>query len=163
MPFYRRSVAGTALIFRAACGVLLLVTIACSGFKDYRSATKSNLLIRTTLSGSTFTKVTARLHLYALRGVCDRRYLGTVPLTEGEIRIGLPQETTYLEFMFVTSARFGGSTATVPYAVVLTPRAGGEYVAEVGYQDRAYSVIVYEGARPGTTNRVIERHRADCS
>lgn len=139
----------------------MFIASGCSGTKNYASSGERNLSIRTKVIGSALTKVKARLHLYALRGVCERSYLGTVNLGENEIRIALPPQSTYLKFMFVTSARLGGSTASIPYAVLLTPRPGSEYTADVVYEDRTYQVTVVE--QNGRTRRVIERAADDCS
>lgn len=147
-------------LFRFAGAALALMALGCSGTKDYLSSGERNLSIRTKVTGSALTKVKARLHLYALRGACERRYLGTVNLDDNEIRIALPPQSMYLKFVFLTSARLGGSTATVPYAVLLTPRPGSEYTADVVYEDRAYHVTVVE--QTGRARRVIERAADDC-
>ena len=147
-------------LFKFACVVLALTALGCSGTKDYSSSGERNLSIRTKVTGSVLTKVNARLHLYALRGACERSYLGTVKLDDNEIRIALPPRSLYLKFVFVSSARLGGSSASVPYAVLLTPRPGSEYTADVVYEDRSYHVTVVE--QTGRARRVIERAADDC-
>jgi hypothetical protein len=139
--------------------LLLLATAAgCSGLKDYPSAPDENLLVRTKTSGSLLTKVEAFVHVFRLRGTCDMEYLGTVKLDRDEIRTGIPlRQPTYLKFLFKTSPRLGGGASYIPYGVILTPQAGGQYTADVSYADEIYNVSVREISRRGAPARHIER------
>ncbi len=142
---------------------LLLTVASCSGLKDYASTTDRNLLIRTKTSGSPLTKVEAFLHVYRLKNACETEYLGTVVLDRDEIRTGLlPQQPTYLKFVFKTSSRLGGGSSLIPYGVAVTPHPGAQYVADLSYADSLYNVTVRETGPQGRAGRLIERSALNC-
>jgi hypothetical protein len=151
-------------VFRLVCSLSLVVAVAgCSGLKAYPNTADKNLGVRTKLSGSFFTSVEAFLHIHRLKDSCATDYLGTVELKNGLTQVGIaPGQPTYLKFVFQTSARLGGSSATIPYTAILTPRAGGQYTADVSYADRIYNVSIREVGPRGTPGREIERRTRDC-
>ncbi len=142
---------------------LPLALASCSGLRDYASTTDQNLLIRTKTSGSPLTKVEAFLHVYRLKSACETEYLGTVVLDRDEIRTGLlPQQPTYLKFVFKTSPRFAGGSSLIPYGVAVTPQSSARYVADLSYADSLYNVTVREIGPQGRAGRLIERKALDC-
>ena len=152
------------LAFARVFACTLLLTVAgCSGLKDYAGAADRNLLIRTKTSGSPLTKVEAFPHVYRLKDACATEYLGTVSLDRDEIRTGLlPQQPTYLKFVFKTSSRLGGGNSLIPYGVAVTPQPGAQYVAELSYADSLYNVTVREIGPQARAGRLIERRGLNC-
>jgi hypothetical protein len=151
------------LAFARVFACTLLLTVAgCSGLKDYASAADRNLLIRTKTSGSPLTKVEAFLHVYRLKNACETEYLGTVKLDRDEIRTGLPQQPTYLKFVFKGSSRLGGGSSLIPYGVAVTPRPGARYLADLSYAGSVYEVTVRELGPQGKAGRLIERRALNC-
>ena len=152
------------LILRLVCSLSLVVAVAgCSGLKAYPNTADKNLQVRTKLSGSFFTGVEAFLHIHRLKDGCATDYLGAVELKNELTQLGIaPGQPAYLIFVFQTSARLGGSSATIPYTTILTPRSGGQYTADVSYADRIYNVSIRELGPRGTPGRELERRTRDC-
>ncbi|HLQ25503.1 MAG TPA: hypothetical protein VK138_06415 [Acidiferrobacterales bacterium] len=150
--------------FRLVCSLSLLVAVAgCSNLKTYPNTADKNLQVQTKLSGSFLTGVEAFLHIHRLKDSCSGDYLGTVELKNGLTQVGIaPGQPTYLAFAFNTSARLGGSFGTTSYTTILTPRAGGQYTADVSYADRIYNVSIREVGPRGAPGRELERRTRDC-
>jgi hypothetical protein len=107
--------------------------------------------------------VEAFLHVYRFKSACETEYLGTVTLDRDEIRTGLlPQQPTYLKFVFKTSSRLGGGSSLIPYGVVVTPHPGSQYLADLSYADSLYNVTVRELGPQGKAGRLIERRALNC-
>jgi hypothetical protein len=153
-------------VLSLACALLLLVGAnGCSNLKTYPNTADKNLLVQTKMqSGSLFTGVEAVLHIYHLRGGCITDYLGTVELKKDMAPLGIMAgQPTYLKFIFNATGMLGSSTATIPYATVLTPRPGVQYSADVSYVDSIYNVVIREVDLRGTPGREIERNMGGCS
>jgi len=124
----------------------------CSGLKTYHSELDNNLQIKTqTDSGSVFSNVQAAVDVHKVNPDCSTEYSGTVQLDNSPKEIGLPTgRSSYLVFVFEKSGFFSAETSTT-YNVLLRPRNGYQYIANVSYEENIYNVIINE-VDPGNRN-----------
>lgn len=145
------------------CGRVLGAVLAlglfagCSEIKVYPNTLEKNLEIRTvTKSGSFFSKVRTRLHVYRLDAPCRLEYLGTVDLDRPALGVGIPAgRPSYLAFAFASSAFLGGTQGVTTQGTLLTPRAGYRYDIDVSYEDNIYNVVLRERAPHRNAGREI--------
>ena len=142
-------------------GVLLAVGViaGCSGIKPYPDTLPKNLQIRTeTSSGSMFSKVRAAVHIHRVDAGCQTEYQGTVQLDKPSVEIGIPAgRPSLVAFTFSSSSFLSGSSSSVRYDTLLTPRAGYIYDVKVSYLDNIYNVTVREIDPRSSSSREIGR------
>jgi hypothetical protein len=150
-------------IVRLIALALLLVTAGgCSGVHPYRSRHDKNLTVRTKIaSGSVFTRVGARVDIYAVDEDCHTTYQGSVDLKEPEVDIGLPAGgANYLTFVFSNSTFLASHRGATAYDGYFRTRPGYEYVAEASYAEGIYDVILKE--RKAGSNQLRELEFGGC-
>lgn len=81
----------------------------------------------------------------------DRTTTLDAPETTMGIAAGRP---SYLVFRFASSAFLGGSSSSISYDTLLTPRRGSIYDVRVCYVDNIYGVAISDSA-----GRELERRR----
>jgi hypothetical protein len=129
---------------------------ACSGLRPYANDAHQNLRVRTVTQTGAFSSVRVKLHLAKGKTACEATYEGTIDLDKSERSVGIPVgQPTYLGFAFITAGLFSGESAITQH-VLLTPRAGYNYVAEVSYQDAMYNVVLREFRDGSTSGREID-------
>jgi len=125
----------------------------CSGIKTYPDTAPRNLRIHAAIS-----KVQAALHVHRVDAGCQTEYQGTVRLDKPSIEVGVPAgRSSLMAFTFSSSSFLGGSSSSIRYETLLTPRAGYTYDVKVSYLDDIYSVTVREIDPRGSSSREIER------
>ncbi len=125
----------------------------CSGAKTYPDTLPKNLHVRTETS-----KVRAELHIHRVDANCLTEYQGTVQLDRPSVEVGIPSgRQSLVAFTFSSSSFLSGSSSSVRYDTLLTPRAGYTYDVRVSYLDNIYSVTVREIDPRGSSSREIER------
>ena len=125
----------------------------CSGIKTYPDTRPKNLRVHTAVSS-----VRAALDVHRVGTSCETEYQGTVPLDSSSVEIGLPAERlSYVVFRFSSSSFLTGSSRSVRYDTLLTPRAGYNYDVTVSYVDRMYNVAIREIDSRKSSSREIER------
>jgi hypothetical protein len=131
----------------------------CSGIKSYPDTSPKNLVVRTEArSGSFFSSTRVSVHIHEVDASCRTTYLGTVQLSQPTVEIGIPPDRpSYLEFSFFNSSFLGGSSGTISYATLLSPRAGDTYDATARYTDGIYHVVIRESGPGRSKGREIER------
>ncbi len=140
---------------RRLCAALLAAGLlaGCSGIKTYPDTFPKNLRIHATIS-----KVQAELHIRRVDANCQTEYQGTVQLDKSSVEVGIPSgRQSLVAFTFSSSSFLSGSSSSVRYDTLLTPRAGYTYDVRVSYLDNIYSVTVREIDPRGSSSREIER------
>jgi hypothetical protein len=127
---------------RAAFALLALLAGCASGTRPYvDDGAEKNLAIRTASTAR------ASLDVHGVDAQCRTHYLGTVALDRSALEIHVPPgRASYLEFGFATSGFFSPRTHS-SRGVLLHPRAGARYQAEVTYRDDIYNVVIRERGR----------------
>lgn len=139
----------------AALGLAVLLA-GCGGIPAYKENGPAPLEIQTKLdSGGRFMRIQAALDVHRVGRTCETEHLGRVNLDDPAMRIGIPEERIFLDFIFVSGGMFSGTGAT-RYSTVLTPRRGYEYRAEVSYDKGMYDVVIREGRKGSAQGRVID-------
>ena len=130
----------------------------CSGIKTYPDTLPKNLHLRTETSGSLLSKVRAALHVHRVDASCQTEYQGTVQLDKPSVEVGVPAgRSSLMAFTFSSSSFLGGSSSSIRYETLLTPRAGYTYEVKVSYLDNIYNVTVREIDPRRSSSREIER------
>jgi len=125
----------------------------CSGAKTYPDAFPKNMHVRTETS-----KARAELHIHRVDANCLTEYQGTVQLDKPSVEVGIPAgRQSLVAFTFSSSSFLTGSSSSVRYDTLLTPRAGYTYDVKVSYLDNIYNVTVREVDPRRSSNREIER------
>ena len=125
----------------------------CSGAKTYPDTLPKNMHIRTDTS-----KVRAELHIHRVDASCLTEYQGTVQLDKPSVEVGIPAgRQSLVAFTFSSSSFLTGSSRSVRYDTLLTPRAGYTYDVKVSYLDNIYNVTVREIDPRRSSSREIER------
>ncbi|TMG78154.1 MAG: hypothetical protein E6H75_04390 [Betaproteobacteria bacterium] len=125
----------------------------CSGIKTYPDTLPKNLRIHATIS-----KVQAALHIHRVDAGCQTEYQGTVQLDKPSVEIGIPAgRPSLVAFTFSSSSFLSGSSSSVRYDTLLTPRAGYIYDVKVSYLDNIYNVTVREIDPRSSSSREIGR------
>jgi len=125
----------------------------CSGAKTYPDTLPKNMHVRTETS-----KVRAELHIHRVDANCLTEYQGTVQLDKPSVEIGIPAgRQSLVAFTFSSSSFLSGSSSSVRYDTLLTPRAGHTYDVKVSYLDNIYNVAVREIDPRRSSSREIER------
>ncbi len=140
---------------RRVYAVLLSASLlaGCSGAKTYPDTLPKNMHVRTEIS-----KVRAELHIHRVDANCLTEYQGTVQLDKPSVEIGIPAERQSLvAFTFSSSSFLSGSSSSVRYDTLLTPRAGYTYDVRVSYLDNIYNVAIREIGPRGSSSREIGR------
>jgi len=140
---------------RRLYAVLLAASLlaGCSGVKTYPDTLPKNLRIHATVS-----KVQAALHIHRVDASCQTEYQGTVQLDKPSLEVGVPAgRSSLMAFTFSSSSFLGGSSSSIRYETLLTPRAGYTYDVKVSYLDNIYSVTVREIDPRGSSSREIGR------
>jgi hypothetical protein len=135
--------------------VLLAASLlaGCSGIKTYSDTAPRNLRIHAAVS-----KVQAALHVHRVDAGCQTEYQGTVRLDKPSIEVGVPAgRSSLMVFTFSSSSFLGGSSSSIRYETLLTPRAGYTYEVKVSYLDNIYSVTIREIDPRRSSSREIER------
>src|SRR2546423_1228843 len=124
----------------------------CSGAKTYPDTLPKNMHVRTETS-----KVRAELHIHRVDSNCLTEYQGTVQLDRPSVEIGIPVgRQSLVAFTFSSSSFLTGSSTSVRYDTLLTPRAGYTYDVKVSYVDRMYNVAIREIDPRKSSSREIE-------
>ena len=140
---------------RRVCATLLAASLlaGCSGIKTYPDTLPKNLRIHATIS-----KVQAALHIHRVDASCQTEYQGTVQLDKPSVEVGIPAgRQSLVAFTFSSSSFLTGSSRSVRYDTLLTPRAGYTYDVKVSYLDNIYNVTVREIDPRRSSSREIER------
>jgi hypothetical protein len=140
---------------RCTCAALLAAGLlaGCSGIKTYPDTLPKNLRIHTAIS-----KVQAALHVHRVDASCQTEYQGTVQLDKPSIEVGVPAgRSSLMAFTFSSSSFLGGSSSSIRYETLLTPRAGYTYDVKASYLDSIYSVTIREIDPRGSSSREIGR------
>ncbi|HKC54024.1 MAG TPA: hypothetical protein VKC33_05225 [Burkholderiales bacterium] len=140
---------------RRICGILLAASLfaGCSGIKTYPDTLPKNMHVRTETS-----KVRAELHIHRVDANCLTEYQGTVQLDKPSVEVGIPAgRQSLVAFTFSSSSFLRGSSTSVRYDTLLTPRAGYTYDVKVSYLDRMYNVAIREIDPRKSSSREIER------
>jgi len=140
---------------RRICGILLAASLfaGCSGIKTYPDTLPKNMHVRTETS-----KVRAELHIHRVDANCLTEYQGTVQLDKPSVEVGIPAwRQSLVAFTFSSSSFLTGSSTSVRYDTLLTPRAGYTYDVKVSYLDRMYDVAIREIDPRKSSSREIER------
>src|SRR5258706_558558 len=127
---------------RRICGILLAPSLfaGCSEIKTYPDTLPKNMHVRTETS-----KVRAELHIHRVDANCLTEYQGTVQLDKPSVEVGIPAgRQSLVAFTFSSSSFLTGSSTSVRYDTLLTPRAGYTYDVKVSYLDRMYNVAIRE-------------------
>ncbi len=125
----------------------------CSGIKTYPDTLPKNLRIQATIS-----KVQAALHIHRVDAGCQTEYQGTVQLDKPSVEVGIPAgRQSLVAVTFSSSSFLGGSSSSVRYDTLLTPRAGYTYDVKVSYLDNIYNVTVREIDPRSSSSREIGR------
>lgn len=147
--------------------LLLLASLAmlaggcASALKPYPNTLPKNLQVHAkTDPDGLFSWVDIDISIYEGVSACQYDYRGTMRLGQTGMEIGLPVgRPGYLQFWFTRSSL--GSSAMVPYGLVLTPQAGATYTANVHYAEGTYHAVLHE--RGATGIRQLEhRPLPDC-
>ena len=140
---------------RHVCAALLAAGLlaGCSGIKNYPDTLPKNLRIHATVS-----KVQAELHIHRVDPSCQTEYQGTVQLDRPSVEVGIPSgRQSLVAFTFSSSSFLSGSSSSVRYDTLLTPRAGYTYDVKVSYLDDIYNVTIREIDPRGSSGREIAR------
>jgi hypothetical protein len=140
---------------RRVYAVLLSASLlaGCSGIKTYPDTLPKNLRIHTAIS-----KVQAALHVHRVDASCQTEYQGTVQLDKPSVEVGVPAgRSSLMAFTFSSSSFLGGSSSSIRYETLLTPRAGYTYDVKVSYLDNIYNVTVREIDPRTSSSREIGR------
>jgi len=140
---------------RRVYAVLLSASLlaGCSGAKTYPDTLPKNLHVRTETS-----KVRAELHIHRVDANCLTEYQGTVQLDKPSIEVGIPAgRQSIVAFTFSRSSFLSGSSSSVRYDTLLTPRAGYTYDVKISYLDDIYNVTIREIDPRGSSGREIAR------
>src|SRR6266446_768469 len=125
----------------------------CSGAKTYPDTLPKNMHVRTETS-----KVRAELHIHRVDANCLTEYQGTVQLDKPSVEVGIPAgRQSLVAVTFSSSSFLGGSSSSVRYDTLLTPRAGYTYDVKVSYLDNIYNVTVREIDPRSSSSREIGR------
>jgi hypothetical protein len=128
----------------------IAILCGCSGLKTYRGDYASNLRIVTTTDSTFLSRVHAAVDIYNVDAGCAISYQGTVELDDPTVTIGIaPDETSYLVFVFSSSAFLANSDGTISYETMLRPKAGELYDVDVSYQNNLYNVGIRERGNSG--------------
>jgi hypothetical protein len=101
--------------------------------------------------------VSAALHVHGVDASCRSEYQGTVQLDARSVDVGIPSgRPSLLVFTFSRSSFLTGSSSSIRYDTLLTPRAGYTYDISVSYADDLYNVAVREIGPRGSPAREIE-------
>jgi hypothetical protein len=147
----RRPLKTAALVLAALVG-------GCSGEHAYRSDLPANVSVTTKASGSLFSSVRVRLHVYDVGAGCRAAYRGTVELGGSRAEVGVPAGSpSWLVFEFPRSSLVYSSTTH--YEILLTPRRGYRYDLEASYADDLYGATIYERAPGAKTRKEIANRR----
>lgn len=131
--------------------IILLLVIglqtACSGTRPYPTRPENNVQVSAATKGGILTSIDADLDIYAVDKACQLDYLGSVELSAAASTIGLPHALPrYLKFRFYRSSLLAGSSGSISYETLFTPRKGQRYTMEASYRDRIYNVIIKDAA-----------------
>ncbi len=130
----------------------------CSGAKTYPDTLPKNLHVRTETS-----KVRAELHIHRVDANCLTEYQGTVQLDRPSVEVGIPSgRQSLVAFTFSSSSFLSGSSSSVRYDTLLTPRAGYTYDVKVSYLDNIYSVTIREIDPRGSSREIGRRDLSAC-
>jgi len=143
------------LMKRRLYAVLLAAGLlaGCSGAKIYPDALPKNIHVRTETSN-----MRAELHIHRVDANCLTEYQGTVQLDKPSVEVGIPAgRQSLVAITFSSSSFLTGSSRSVRYDTLLTPRAGYNYDVTVGYVDRMYNVAIREIDSRKSSSREIER------
>lgn len=135
----------------------MVLAAGCSGLKPYPNELPAkNLSIRTvTSAGSVLSSVRAELDVHSVDASCRALYLGTVPLDQPTVAVGIAADRgSMLTFHFLTSSFLGSSRGRISREVYLTPRSGQRYEIDVSYRDDLYDVVLRERMRNGAAGDV---------
>ena len=125
----------------------------CSGAKTYPDTLPKNIHVRTETSN-----MRAELHIHRVDANCLTEYQGTVQLDKPSVEVGIPAgRQSLVAFTFSRSSFLTGSSTSVRYDTLLTPRAGYTYDVTVSYVDRMYNVAIREIDPRKSSSREIER------
>ncbi len=145
---------------RHVCAALLAAGLlaGCSGIKNYPDTLPKNLRIHATVS-----KVQAELHIHRVDPSCQTEYQGTVQLDRPSVEVGIPSgRQSLVAFTFSSSSFLSGSSSSVRYDTLLTPRAGYTYDVKVSYLDNIYSVTIREIDPRGSSREIGRRDLSAC-
>ena len=152
---------------RVAAGLIGACVLAgCSGIKTYPDTSPKNLIVRTEASsGSVWGSTRVSVHIHEVDAGCRTQYLGTVELNEPKVEIGIPPgRPSYLVFNFHSSSFLGGTSGSINYETLFTPRAGATYEAGARYRDGIYEVVIRESRARGKFGRELPRRvLANCN
>jgi len=143
------------LMKRRLYAVLLAAGLlaGCSGAKIYPDALPKNIHVRTETSN-----MRAELHIHRVDANCLTEYQGTVQLDKPSVEVGIPAgRQSLVAITFSSSSFLTGSSRSVRYDTLLTPRAGYNYDVTVSYVDRMYNVAIREIDSRKSSSREIER------
>lgn len=134
---------------------------ACSSVKIYPQMRPANVQIRSETSPP---QVRAEIHIHRVDASCRTQYEGTVRLDRPVVELGLPAgRTSVVAVTFSSSSMLSGSSSSVRYATLLTPRAGHHYDVKVSYRDNLYDVAIREiDPRGSSTRQLARRDPAQC-
>jgi hypothetical protein len=142
----------------AAAMILGLAGCASTGEKEYTSAGKNNLHIRTTLDESGFMKsYVVFLYIYEVKDRCERNYLGFIKLTSDQSTLdyGLPVgKPLIVTAEFVVSS--SGSQSRNSYEYLIQPGPAQEYFADIRLKANLYKFNLME-SHAGGAKRLVER------
>jgi len=125
----------------------------CSGAKTYPDTLPKNIHVRTETSN-----MRTELHIHRVDANCLTEYQGTVQLDKPSVQVGIPAgRQSLVAFTFSSSSFLTGSSRSVRYDTLLTPRAGYTYDVKVSYLDNIYNVTVREIDPRRSSSREIER------
>ncbi|HYS74702.1 MAG TPA: hypothetical protein VEM38_01245 [Burkholderiales bacterium] len=145
---------------RHVCAALLAAGLlaGCSGIKNYPDTLPKNLRIHATVS-----KVQAELHIHRVDPSCQTEYQGTVQLDRPSVEVGIPSgRQSLVAFTFSSSSFLSGSSSSVRYDTLLTPRAGYTYDVKVSYLDNICSVTIREIDPRGSSREIGRRDLSAC-
>lgn len=132
-------------------GAALLV--GCSAAKVYPDVRPANVRIHS--QGSA---VETTVHIHRVGANCQTEYEGSARLEQPALEIGVPAgRTSVLAVTFSSSSLLRGSSSSVRYATLLTPRAGYRYDVKVSYRDSIYEVVVHEVDTLRNSSRQLAR------
>ena len=103
-------------------------------------------------------KLRAAIHIHRVGADCLTEYEGTVRLDQPSVELGIPAgRTSLVAVTFSSSSALGGSSSSVRYATLLTPRSGHQYEVKVSYRENIYDVTIREIDPRRSSSRAIER------
>src|SRR5258706_3478261 len=140
---------------RRICGIVLAASLfaGCSGIKTYPDKLPKNMHVRTETS-----KVRTELNIHRVDANCLTEYQGTVQLDKPSVEVGIPAgRQSLVAITFSSSSFLTGSSRSVRYDTLLTPRAGYTYDVTVSYVDRMYNVAIREIDPRKSSSREIKR------